>query len=227
MILNIESSTGICSVCISQGAEMISFQQAENEYEHSRILTTLIDDCLKDQGLSLKDIDAVAVSSGPGSYTSLRVGISTAKGICYALEKPLLSIDTLQSLALSAKNELDIDDALYCSMIDARRMEVYCRIFDQENNPINSAAAIVIEENSFDDLIDKGKKIIFCGNGAEKCRSILSSDFSIFHPSQCSASSLPAISNKLYGEKRFQDVAYCTPFYLKPPNITVPKNMKL
>ncbi len=227
MILNIESATGTCSVCVSRGEEILDFQEAEQEYEHSKVLTELIDKCLKTSKLDLGKLDAVAVSSGPGSYTSLRVGASTAKGICYALGKPLISVDTLQSLALATQKQMQLSGAYYCPMIDARRMEVYCNIFDSDNNPISEPSAKVIDNNTFGDFFASGKQLVFCGNGAEKCRAILESKLTVFLPSACSAAYLVPISNRHFEEGKFEDIAYFTPFYLKPPNITTPKNMKL
>ncbi|HFA50931.1 MAG TPA: tRNA (adenosine(37)-N6)-threonylcarbamoyltransferase complex dimerization subunit type 1 TsaB [Bacteroidetes bacterium] len=227
IILNIESATGTCSVAVSRGDKLLHLREAGKEFDHSRVLTTLIGDCLKASGLSLREIDAVAVSSGPGSYTSLRVGASTAKGICYALGKPLLKIDTLQALALGAQKDTPGHGGYYCPMIDARRMEVYCSIFDRQNKLITGAKAMVIEENSFGDLFEAGRKIVFCGTGAEKCQSVLTSPMAVFRPSKCSAANLPSLSNQQFKSGNFADIAYFTPFYLKPPNITVPKNMNL
>lgn len=227
IILNIESATDKCSVSISRGETFISFQEAEKSFEHAKVLTSLIDKCLVTAGLNLKEMDAVAVSSGPGSYTSLRVGISTAKGICYALDKPLISVDTLQALAFSGREAIKLENTYCCPMIDARRMEVYFSLFDENNKLLAGPTAMVVEEGAFDDYFNKNKKIIFCGNGAEKCKSILTSENAYFQPSECSALYLPAISNQLFKNGKFEDVAYFKPKYLKPPNITTPKNMNL
>lgn len=227
IILNIESATGTCSVSISSGETVLSFQEAEKSFEHAKVLTSLINTCLATAGLNIKEMDAVAVSSGPGSYTSLRVGISTAKGICYALDKPMISVDTLQALALSGRSAIKSENAYCCPMIDARRMEVYFSLFDTNNKLISGPAAMIVEEGAFDVYFNQGKKIIFCGNGAEKCKTILTSENAFFQPSECSAMYLPSISNRLYTNKEFEDVAYFKPKYLKPPNITTPKNMNL
>ncbi len=223
LILNIESATGTCSVCVSRGTEILDLQEADQEYQHSKVLTNLIDKCLKGSNLTLGDLDALAVSSGPGSYTSLRVGVSTAKGICYALDKPLIRVGTLRALALAAQREVQVSGAYYCPMIDARRMEVYCSIFDADNNPVSEPAAVVVDNNTFVDAYPSGGQLVFCGNGAEKCRAVLGSERAVFHPSACSAAYLPPISSKRFWEGEFEDVAYFTPFYLKPPNITAPK----
>ena len=227
LILNIESATGICSVCISSGLDILDFQEADEVFQHAKVLTKLIDNCLKKSGLRLNELDAIALSSGPGSYTSLRVGASTAKGICYALNKPLISVDTLQSLAIAAQKEKAIDEAFYCPMIDARRMEVYCNLFDGNGKPISETSAKVINEESFDGYFEKGKKVIFCGNGAAKCMGTITSPFAIFFPSECSAAHFPLLSMRHLENKKFEDVAYFVPHYLKPPNITIPKNKTL
>ena len=225
LILNIESATGSCSVCVSKGTEILCFQEASEAYQHAKVLTSLINECLSTGGLTLEEMDAIAVSSGPGSYTSLRVGISTAKGICYALGKPLISVDTLQALALTGMQADGIEGDYYCPMIDARRMEVYCNLFDKSNHPISESVAIVVGADSFAQYFESEKTIVFCGNGAEKCKNVLVSPNAKFYPSECSAVYLPAISSERYKEGKFEDVAYFTPTYLKPPNITIPKNM--
>ena len=227
IILNIESATGVCSVCISKGTEILAIQTADEVFQHAKVLTGLIGDCLKTSGLTLAEMDAVALSSGPGSYTSLRVGASTAKGICYALGKPLISVDTLQSLAIAAQKEMPENDALYCPMIDARRMEVYCNIFNEKGRPVSKPSAKVITESSFSDFFSNAKKMVFCGNGAAKCKEVIASPKVVFSPSECSAAYLPAISTVQFEKEVFEDVAYFTPLYLKPPNITTPKNMSL
>lgn len=227
LILNIETSTDVCSVCLSKGEQILNLQASEEVFEHSKILTTLIERCSSTVGISLQEIDAVAISSGPGSYTSLRVGTSTAKGICYALDKPLISVNTLQALALATKNELNLPGALYCPMIDARRMEVYCALFDDANNPVTESTAMVIEPNSFNELFASEKRIIFSGNGAEKCQPVLTSEHAVFHSMTCSAKHLPPLSNLYFETGKFVDTAYFTPHYLKPPNITTPKRMSV
>ena len=226
-ILNIESATGVCSVCVSRGADILAFREASETFQHAKVLTNLIDKCLRDSGFGLEEMDAVAVSSGPGSYTSLRVGLSTAKGICYALGLPLIGVGTLRALALAAKNELEDEAAIYCPMIDARRMEVYCEIFDGQGNPLSEAAAKIIDEHSFKQFFEQSKTMVFCGNGAEKCRNVLNDPCALFCPLECSATYLPELSLQRYLKQEFEDVAYFTPHYLKPPNITIPKNMNL
>lgn len=223
LILNIETATEICSVCISRGEEVLSLKEPDGSNDHSKLITTLIDACLKEAGLKLSDLNAVAVSSGPGSYTSLRVGVSTAKGICFAQEIPLIAVDTLQSLAMAACREGGQEGALYCPMIDARRMEVYCAIFDQENTVVEKTSAKIITEESFQTYFNAGQRIIFMGNGAKKCQPILRSPHASFLTLRCSARYLSHFSYKAFLEKSFADLAYFTPNYLKAPNITTSK----
>lgn len=227
LLLNIETSTDTCSVCLSEGEQVLSLQASKQAYEHSKVLTTLITRCCSEAGAKLEEIDAVALSTGPGSYTSLRVGSSTAKGICYALDKPLIGVSTLRALALAMKKETDIPGAYYCPMIDARRMEVYCAIFDENNFPVTEPAAIVVEKTSFVEFFASEKTLIFSGNGAEKCRDVLPSALAVFHPLNCSAAHLPPLALAAFEAGLLTDMAYFTPDYLKPPNITTPKRMSV
>lgn len=225
LILHIESATDVCSVCISKGEELVAIREADGRNEHSRVMTLLIQECLNEAGLSIHDMDAVAISSGPGSYTSLRVGTSVAKGICYALEKPLITVDTLQSLALAALSEEKEQEALYCPMIDARRMDVYTRLFDGKNKPVTETSAETIDTHSFLNYFASGKKIVFCGNGAEKCRPLLKqSPFAFFSPvTACASKFLIPLAVRAFFEENWANLAYYTPLYIKSPNITVPR----
>ena len=227
LILNLETATDRCSVCLSRGAEIESFMEAEETYQHSKVITILIDACLKKSGCSLQDLDAVAVSSGPGSYTSLRVGAATAKGICFSLNKPLVVVETLRSLAVATRKVVETEDAYYCPMIDARRMEVYCQIFDADGKPLEEAAAKIIGEGSFDEYFSAGKSLVFSGNGAQKCRPIFDGKKARFEDVFCSAKHLVELSLEEFRAGRFVDLAYFTPNYLKAPNITTPKKKSL
>ncbi len=219
-ILNIETATDVCSVCISKNGETIIIKDADNEYSHTSKITILIERCFAEAGLTLKQIDAVAVSEGPGSYTSLRVGVSTAKGICYALDKPLIAINTLKSIALSTLKK-EKQNAIYAPMIDARRMEVYTSMFDEEMNLIEDTQAKIIDESSFHNYFDKGYTIIFSGNGAPKCQNVIKSPQAIFSSEICSAANLVPFSFIAFQNNDFCDVAYFSPSYFKSPNITI------
>lgn len=222
-ILCIESATEICSVCLSLDGEAHFLHENREGNRHSEILTILIGNCLGEAGISMCEIDAVAVSRGPGSYTSLRVGASVAKGICYALGKPLIAIDTLKSLAFGAKNQPDLAAAdLFAAFIDARRMEVFGAIFDADLNEVLPGQAILIDHKTFDPFLIQNKRILLCGSGAAKCRPIFSHLNLVIIDLGCSAKFLSKLSFEIFQNKDFQDVAYFEPTYIKPPNITSP-----
>ncbi|MFK7935292.1 MAG: tRNA (adenosine(37)-N6)-threonylcarbamoyltransferase complex dimerization subunit type 1 TsaB [Saprospiraceae bacterium] len=223
-ILNIETATDICSVAIAENDTLLSLAETTESFQHAAQLTHLIDTCLQDTTLKMKDLDAVAVSQGPGSYTALRVGTSTAKGIAYALQLPLIAVDTLQSLA-HAGSEIYHRDILYCPMIDARRMEVYAAIYNFQNMAVTETQAIIVDENSFSSYFASDNSIVFIGNGAEKCRSVIHSPLAIFHPLKCSAKYLVKLAYQAFQNNLFQDVAYYAPQYFKAPNITTPKKI--
>lgn len=224
LILNIESATDICSICLSEGEKIVAQQEILNTQNHASQITILISKCFEDAKLQLRDLSAVAVSHGPGSYTSLRVGAATAKGICYALNLPLIAVDTLAALALSVGAN---HDELVVPMIDARRMEVYCSVFDTNGKKIMQNEPKVIDNQSFSNFFETHQKLVFCGNGAAKCESILTNAFSRFRTDVvCSARHLPPLSNRAFLAKQWQDLAYYAPDYGKAPNITISnKNM--
>jgi tRNA threonylcarbamoyladenosine biosynthesis protein TsaB len=230
LILNIESATDICSVAISQNTSVLALKETKGN-DHAANITLLIKACLEETKTSLTDLKAVAVSHGPGSYTSLRVGASTAKGICYALDIPLLVISTLEALALAAYHEVGDANAYYCAMIDARRMEVYTSTHAvQEANNFNlveTTRPLVIEENSFEHLFHIPKKVFFAGNGVTKVQGVVKSELANYLNIECSAQHLPPLSMAAYLKQDFYNIAEYTPHYLKPPNITVSKKMNL
>lgn len=219
LILNIETATDICSVCISKSDEILVIKEAEKENSHTSKITGLIEECCVEIGITLKQLDAVAVSKGPGSYTSLRVGASTAKGICFALDKPLIIIDTLESIA-QATQKKEKQNAYYAPMIDARRMEVYTSLFDKGMNLIQEMQAKIIDKHSFQEYFKKGYTIVFSGNGAPKCQNVFESPQAIFSSEICSAANLVPFSFRAFQRKDFSDAAYFSPSYFKPPNIT-------
>lgn len=231
LILNLETATEVCSVALAKNGKLLSVRETAGGYTHSENLTVFIDEVIREAGASLNDLDAVSVSKGPGSYTGLRIGVSTAKGLCFALEKPLLAVNTLLSLANNfltsnlkpqtlpanalGKQQWQAGSNLLCPMLDARRMEVYCAVYDSKLNEIEPTAAVIIEKNSFEDIL-KTNKIYFFGNGAAKCKAILQHPNAIFvdniYPS---ATAMISLSEKLFAEKKFEDTAYFEPFYLK------------
>lgn len=215
LILNIDTSTTICSVALAKDGVLLAVQEQDGDYTHAENLTVFIQSILEKVTLTLSDIDAVAVSKGPGSYTGLRIGVSTAKGLCYSLNKPLIAVDTLQALAYSVSVQKN-EKALYCPMLDARRMEVYTAVFDVSNNSVQATSAEIIDEHSFSNLLNNNI-VYFFGNGAEKCKQILSQHKNalFFDGSVTSAKNMITISERAYIDNAFEDVAYFEPFYLK------------
>jgi tRNA threonylcarbamoyladenosine biosynthesis protein TsaB len=218
-LLLMETATGICSIGISKNDQVVALKAADKAYQHTTVITILIQEVLDMAEMQLTDLDAIALSNGPGSFTSLRVGSATAKGICYSLNKPLIAVDTLQSLALASKNKLQID-AIYIPMIDARRMEVYTAAYDHNNVLLEPLQAMIVNPDRFDKWLKEGKKIVLCGDGAEKCKTILSNDDIVFDDTVCSAAFLLPLANQQFQKADFEEVAYYSPTYLKPPNIT-------
>jgi tRNA threonylcarbamoyladenosine biosynthesis protein TsaB len=215
LILSIETSTKVCSVALHRGQTLLASSEILIERSHSKFITLLIDNLFSHSGEKMADLDAVAVSKGPGSYTGLRIGVSTAKGICYALEKPLISIDTLASMAF-AVNRFNIQKALLCPMIDARRMEVYCAIYDSTLYCKEEVSAKIIDENSFRELLSE-QPLLFFGDGSQKCIDLIGKNKNAFFIENVypSAINIGAMALKAFEEIRFEDVAYFEPFYLK------------
>ncbi|MEN0049383.1 MAG: tRNA (adenosine(37)-N6)-threonylcarbamoyltransferase complex dimerization subunit type 1 TsaB [Bacteroidota bacterium] len=226
-IVLLETATEICSVGVSKNGEIIASLNAEKTYQHSERLTILIEKVVKEANITLQDLNAVAISKGPGSYTALRIGTSTAKGICYALDLPLIAIDTLTTLAFAARQDRKYENALYCPMIDARRMEVYASLFDAELNNIQPTQSMIIDEHSFEEYFSKGQEIVFVGNGASKCKKVLTHPLARFKEIVCDAQHLTALAQEKFKQKAFEDVAYFVPAYGKAPNITTPKKILL
>ena len=217
----------MCSVAILNNVGNV-FCVEQNANMHISHLTAFIKTCLKNANLEMSDIKAVAVSSGPGSYTALRAGVSAAKGICFALDIPLISINTLEALANASFLVFNEKDAIYTPCIDARRDEIYTAhyVYDAELNGLKEIVAPyshIVTQNSFRDLLIGSKKIILSGDGAEKTKRLLdysnSADAQIF----CTAKNLIVFAEKKIEQNIFEDLDAFTPFYLKPPNITVPK----
>jgi tRNA threonylcarbamoyladenosine biosynthesis protein TsaB len=216
LILNLETATTVCSVALAKEGQLIGLKEVNGDYTHAENLTSFIDAIFMELGYSLKQLDAISVSKGPGSYTGLRIGVSTAKGLCYSLDKPLLAINTLQHSAYACSLEYGEKNDLFCPMIDARRMEVYCAFYDKNNQCIRSTTAEIVDDHSFKDLLEK-HTIYFFGDGAEKCRSLLTqhSNARFLDHLFPSAVNMIALSEQLFTRQQFEDIAYFEPFYLK------------
>lgn len=218
LILQIETATASCSVALSQNGNIIALKELNERNIHAEVITLFIEEVLKTAGFTYTQLDAVAVSSGPGSYTGLRIGVSTAKGLCYALDKALIAVETLEAMTdgmiARAGNNIAAG-TLFCPMIDARRMEVYTAVFDASGERVKATAAEIIDGSSFADLLDQ-RQIVFFGDGAAKCRE------TIIHPNAVfvddfvnSAAHLTQRALKSFNNQTFEDVAYFEPFYLK------------
>lgn len=235
LILHIETSTDICSVALSEGDQQLSLVESGPERSHATLLNVYIRKTFEDSARKLDLIDAVAISKGPGSYTGLRIGVSTAKGIAYALEKPLLALGSLENMAIGAKKDQSIinlwnehgDELLLCPMIDARRMEVYTCFYSMDMKVIKSVSADVVEKNSYNKLLEK-HHICFFGNGSGKCEQVLDHPHALFvsgiDPS--AGHMITPVLNR-FKQQQFEDVAYFEPFYLKDFIATVPKKKVL
>lgn len=216
VILHIETSTHVCSVALSEQEKCIFQQSNYDGMNHAAMLSLFIQDALDFLKESGKKLDAVAVSSGPGSYTGLRIGVSTAKGLCYGLDIPLISISTLEIMTIAAmqKHAPNKHD-LFVPMIDARRMEVYDTIFNAERQIVRDTAASIINEQSYATWLDTNR-LYFFGNGAAKCKQVITSPHATFiddiHPL---AENMIEPALKKFQQQQFEDVAYFEPFYLK------------
>lgn len=226
LILNIDTSTSVCSVALSKEGEVIALKESNEGLNHSVLLGTYIDEILKENNVQTGQLDAVAISMGPGSYTGLRIGVSMAKGLCFGIGKPLIAVPTLQALALAVSSK-NGEDIWYCPMIDARRMEVYTAFFDRDNRCMIDTAAEVIDEDSFADILS-GHKVCFFGNGSDKVKEILTSSNACFLSAiETSATHMAKIAEERFVKKQFEDVAYFEPFYLKDFIATIPKKKVL
>jgi tRNA threonylcarbamoyladenosine biosynthesis protein TsaB len=212
LILNIETATTNCSVSISKQGKALFLKEDNNEnYSHAESLHVFIDAVLKESGIALTDIDAIAVSKGPGSYTGLRIGVSAAKGLCFALNKPLISVSTLEALAYQVK----IDEGVIISMLDARRMEVYSAIYNSNYEQIRETEAQILDVDSFSEYFNNGN-VYFIGSGVEKAKEILPHPNAIFIDDKLpSANEMGLLAYTKYKISDFEDVAYFEPYYLK------------
>ena len=235
LILHIETATDICSVALSEGDRQLSLVESDQARSHASLLNSFIRESISQAGKELKDLDGVAVSKGPGSYTGLRIGVSTAKGLSYALEIPLLATGTLESMAngllshAAIRELISIHDdlLLLCPMLDARRMEVYAGFYTIKGNLFRQVSADIIDEESYHEILE-AHPVCFFGNGADKCKAVQDHPNAIFIDGiNPSATTMIDPVLKKYQLKQFEDVAYFEPFYLKDFIATVPKKKVL
>ncbi len=199
---------------LSKNGELVSFKEINNGYTHAENLHVFINEVIKEASISLKELNAIAISKGPGSYTGLRIGVSAAKGLAYSLNIPLIALDTLEIMANSAL--IKDSNAVYCPMIDARRMEVYTAVYDKDLKQLKETEALIIDENSVSQF-SSYNKIYFFGDGMQKCKPILSAikNAEFIENILPSAKAMCDLAFKKYAAKSFEDVAYFEPFYLK------------
>ena len=215
LLLSIDTSIRGCSVAVHNDTGLLAAYDLFTDKSSSAMLTTLMRESVTHAGFELSDIDAIVVAKGPGSYTGLRVGVSTAKGLCYALDKPLIAINTLQAMALQLAPFFP--GHLFCPMIDARRMEVYAAVLDDNNAFVQETQAVIMNENSFEDLL-ADRKVVFFGDGAAKCKPILEKHSNAVFPAidiKPSARTVGQLGSTAFQNGQFEDVAAFEPYYLK------------
>jgi tRNA threonylcarbamoyladenosine biosynthesis protein TsaB len=211
-IISLETASTNCSVSVYQGSELLAIKEDPSpDYTHGELLHVFMDEAMREAGLHWADLEAVAVSKGPGSYTGLRIGVAAAKGLCFALDIPLIAVETLKSMAFQLKGA----EGVLIPMLDARRMEAYVAVFDAEHKQIGPTRAEIISGDSFSKWTSQGP-VHLLGNGAEKCREVLTHPNFHFHTALLPGSrEIGLLANDRFQKERFEDVAYFEPFYLK------------
>ena len=213
-ILCADTSSQLCSVSIFNKDKLVDNINSKIERSHSKLLLKLIDSILIKNNLSVKDLDAFSIAKGPGSYTGLRIGVSTFKGLCYSLEKPLIGINTLEILSISAKEKIIDTDYNLCPMIDARRMEVFTKLLNENLEVVDEDKALILEENSFNNF--KNKTIFFFGDGSYKFKKISKDkNHNFLKNIESNSQFMGYLSYKKYLDKDFEDISLFEPFYIK------------
>ena len=228
-ILNIETSTDVCSVALTQDGQVLEHHEDYEGHNHAVVLSRFVESCMTYAKTRELNIDAVAVSIGPGSYTGLRIGLSEAKGLCFGLSVPLIGINTLQLLVVSTMfaNFFDDENLLYVPMLDARRKEVYTAVYTPALKPVLEPRPLILDADSYGHFRDGDHTLVMMGNGSDKAQSILSpgNDLRFIPGVKPVAVDMMALSEKYFREGNFLDVAYSTPLYLKEFQATTPKKM--
>ena len=234
LILSIETGTDVCSVALANDSELMALRESDEGRDHARKVAVFVDELLRETGVQPDDLDAVAVGMGPGSYTGLRIGVSFAKGMCYALNIPLLAVGSLDALMEVAREDfdagiIDLEDdewqsAYLCPMVDARRMEVYTRLFDAQGKALTDVSAEVVTADSFSEWRGSDRRFVIFGNGAKKCAELLSdAEYIEVAPS---ARGIVRLAEEAFNAGRVEDIAYFEPFYLKD-FIVIPSKKRL
>ncbi len=215
LILAIETTANVCSVALFKGVDLVSIKESTKQWSHSSLITPFVEEVVRSANKKLEDIDAISVSKGPGSYTGLRIGISAAKGLCLALSIPLIGINTLESMVHGFTSENGKNPSLYCPLIDARRMEVFTAVYDNQLNCFLEPSSMIITSDSFSDILSKNK-IIFFGSGSTKTASAIQHSNALFaHNFSFSASYMGTLSHHYYENGAFENTAYFKPLYIK------------
>ena len=224
-ILNIETSSKSCSICLSEEGKVLARRYGEEAFEHSRDLTVFIEELIKESDFSLRDLDAIAVNRGPGSYTALRVGLSVAKGLCFGLDLKLISHTAFEILYQAARERWkeSQEKGIIVPMIDARRAEVYMSAFNSSGEKIIDEQSFVLDQEQLVKKINTTSKVLVAGDAAEKSKEYLSTDIFEFLPMELDASLMVPLSEVKFRSSSFDDLAYSVPEYIKPPNIVASK----
>ena len=226
-ILNIETSTEVCSVALTSEGQVLDHNENYEGQTHATLLSEYVQNMLKYARSREIKLDAIAVSIGPGSYTGLRIGLSEAKGLAFGLDLPLIGVNTLQLLTVSTmfNHFIEEDDVLYVPMIDARRMEVYTAAYNPALEAVMEPQAMILDEHSFEDLLQQGHTLVLMGNGSDKARTVLTHERVRFIEGvKPAAVDMLALAERAWREHQFIDVAYSTPLYIKEFQATKPKN---
>ncbi len=226
-ILNIETSTEVCSVALTSEGQVLDHNENYEGQTHATLLSEYVQNMLKYARSREIKLDAIAVSIGPGSYTGLRIGLSEAKGLAFGLDLPLIGVNTLQLLTVSTmfNHFIEEDDVLYVPMIDARRMEVYTAVYNPALEAVMEPQAMILDEHSFEDLLQQGHTLVLMGNGSDKARTVLTHERVRFIEGvKPVAVDMLALAERAWREHQFIDVAYSTPLYIKEFQATKPKN---
>ena len=226
LILSLDTSTTVCSVALHHQGVLLGSYELFTERTSSAMLTTLLHDVVYQAGYSLDQVDAIAVAKGPGSYTGLRIGVSTAKGLCFALDKPLLAINTLAAMTEQIRSYFPKNYFL-CPLLDARRMEVYCALYDTDGQEVQPTSAQIIDENSFQEWL-ANSPVVFFGDGAAKCRTLLSKQANAMFPDVSvtpSARTVGQLAIEAFSTGQFENLTTFEPFYLKDFMTTQPRKV--
>lgn len=216
-ILNIETATKVCSVNIAANGKIIAERETNGIFNHAEKLAVFIQELLAETKMEANELDAIAVSEGPGSYTGLRIGVSTAKGICFGIQKPLIAISTLASIAHNFLEHHSVEDGhLICPMIDARRMEVYTTFYNSKLEVIKEVSPLILDENSWDNY-QNFEAIYLIGDAALKCKTLWSNDnrIKVYEKFEATAKGMSTLSFEKFNQQKFESLAYFEPLYLK------------